>query len=257
MDNPVRSQNKLISSLVILLCAGLFTGCATTRVTYKTHANAAQHIPKLHVVVIAPPDAELSELSAGGVTELRDDWTREAARNISEALGSATGWHASAALTSEQTTELRAEQQDVQALLRAITLNHIMGQFPGPNQLPAQKDNQLTYNTGPLTHHAKLLGDDAVLFVFMRNSYATAGRKALAVLGVLSAGFTGVAIIPSMGVDVSSAALVENDGTVLWFNQILGGGDPRTPEGARELVKHLLDGLPSGAPAHSRQISAL
>jgi hypothetical protein len=86
---------------------------------------------------------------------------------------------------------------------------------------------------------------DALLFVFVRDSYATAGRKALAVLGVLTAGFTGVAIIPQMGSTVASAALVERDGTVLWFN--LNGaatGDLRQMPGATNTAKALLAGLP-------------
>jgi hypothetical protein len=41
-----------------------------------------------------------------------------------------------------------------------------------------------------------------------------------------------------------SAALVHRDGTVMWINHSLGGHDPRTPDGARALVRDLLKDLP-------------
>lgn len=67
-------------------------------------------------------------------------------------------------------------------------------------------------------------------------------------LSFIGAALTGVAIIPPMGSTAMSAALVDRDGTVIWFNHALGGGDPRTPDGARALVRSLLAGLPVAKP---------
>lgn len=224
------------------------TGCATAPATYRTLARTPERVPKLHTVVVAPLDAELSELSAGGLLERRDDWTDQATANLTSAIAAETGWQPSTELPADQLAKLRAETDDVQSLLRAISLNHFMTAIPGraPAPFPV-KSTELTYQTGPLKDYVAAVGSEAVLFVFVRNSYATAGRKSLLALSFIGAAFTGVAIIPAMGSDVMSAALVESDGTVLWCNFNLGGEDPRTPAGARDVAKKLLAGLPKRA----------
>ncbi len=236
---PALRRSLLLWPLLSLL---VFAGCATTPVLHRTHPSAAARATQLRTVV-APLDAELSELTAGGLLEPRDDWTELAVQNLAAALAAETQWTPPVALTDEQLALVQAETEDVQALVRAFTLNHLMATFPvrGPFAIP---EGNLTYNTGPLTAHADALGEGAVLFVFVRNSYATAGRKALLAFSLIGAGLTGVAIIPAMGSDIVSAALVETDGTVLWFNVHAAGADPRTPEGARALAKQILVGLP-------------
>ncbi len=242
---PARRVAKCFARWLPLTLLLILAGCATAPVTYRTHDGADRRVAELHAIVVAPLDAELAELSTGGVSEKRDDWTAQATANLTTALADETGWKTSTALTPEQRTALHSEVEDVQALLRAMTLNNLMvgGPRPAVISFPGGK-GPLTYNTGPLKDHAAAIGSDAVLFVFVRDSYATAGRKSLLALSVLGAALTGVAIVPSMGVDVMSAALVEKDGTVLWLNIQIGGADPRTPEGARDVAKKLLAGLP-------------
>lgn len=220
----------------------LFTGCATAPVTYRAQAHTAERLVRLKTVV-APLDAELSEFTAGGIIERRDDWTDQAIAHLTEAFAAETGWRPPESLTAEQLGRVRDETEDVQSLLRAITLNHLVTSLPAPGPF-AVPVGTLNYHTGPLTEHMAAMGDGAVLFVFVRNSYATAGRKALLAFSLIGAGLTGIAIVPSMGTDVISAALVETDGNVLWFNFRVGGADPRTPGGARELAQQILAGLP-------------
>jgi hypothetical protein len=226
--------------MVLLTAAMGFTGCATAPVTYKLRESATTQIPSLRQVVVAPIDAELAELTAGGVLDPRDEWTKAAAKNISDALVAETGFTPTVALESADT---RGELEEVQALLRAITVNRLSTAVPGAAMFPAAA-GPLNYHTGPLRHHAASLGSDAVLFVFIRDSYATAGRKSLLALSLVGAALTGVAIVPQMGSTVMSAALVDQEGQVLWFNFSLGGHDPRQPEGARALVREILAGLP-------------
>jgi hypothetical protein len=66
---------------------------------------------------------------------------------------------------------------------------------------------------------------------------------------VLAGAVTGVVVIPAGGSTLNSAALVERDGTVLWFNCAQGGGDLRTAEGAGNTTRTLLAGLPGAKAA--------
>lgn len=144
-------------------------------------------------------------------------------------------------MTDTQRTALHDEDEDVQALLRAIALNRSY-QMMGRN--PPSNDASLTYNMGALSKNAEILNADAVLFVFVRDSYATAGRKSLLAISVIGAALTGIAIVPQMGSTLSSAALVERDGTVIWFNYMGGMSDLRTPDGVQDFAKQILVGLP-------------
>ncbi len=251
-SRPARRAAKFAFWLplaLVLLCAGCVSNSNRRPLSYRLHDGAGGRVVALHSVVVAPIDAELFELGIGGVSEKRDDWTTQATANLTAALAAQTGWKPSTDLTPEQRSALHDEVEDVQALLRAMTLNHLLNAGPGPVVSPfASAQAQLTYNTGPLKAHAAAVGCDGVLFVFVRDSYATAGRKSLMALSVLGAAFTGVVIVPTMGADLMSAALVEKDGTVLWFNVQLRGADPRTPDGARQVATRILDGL----PYHSR-----
>ena len=78
------------------------------------------------------------------------------------------------------------------------------------------------------------------LFVFLRDSYATDGRKAMMALGLL----LGVGI--SLGQQIGFASLVDlNDGRVVWFNLLNAqSGDLRDAASASKSVAKLLDGVP-------------
>ena len=51
-----------------------------------------------------------------------------------------------------------------------------------------------------------------------------------------------------MGSTIATATLVDHDGTVLWMNQTTMPMELRTPEGIENLLKVLLDGLPTDRP---------
>ena len=81
---------------------------------------------------------------------------------------------------------------------------------------------------------------DCALFIFLRDSYASAGRKAAMVVGAL-AGF-----YVAGGRQMGFASLVDlNTGDILWFGRLLREtGDLRKPEPASEAVQQLLAGIP-------------
>jgi hypothetical protein len=67
---------------VFLIAVALF-GCAPTQV----RQNADHYEPQLSVsVLLMPVDIELSALTAGGVREVRADWTVAAKKLVTEAL---------------------------------------------------------------------------------------------------------------------------------------------------------------------------
>jgi hypothetical protein len=77
---------------------------------------------------------------------------------------------------------------------------------------------------------------DYALFLYVRDSYATAGRVAvIAVAAILGVGVPG-------GSQIGFSSVVDlKTGDIVWFNWLARGhGDLRTPEAAGETVKALV-----------------
>lgn len=215
-------------------------GVGTLRAESSNLAVGFSGLPKGASVVIMQPDIELLSLSAGGVSEPRADWTEAALQHVHSALS------AKAAVLGLKVRMLADDEADAlaevntlhAAVARSIAIHHMWG---GNNALPT-KEGKLDWSLGDavLPIHAATGGDYA-LFIWMRDSYASAERKvAMVALALLGVGIPG-------GFQVGYASLVDlRSGQVLWFNQLVrGSGDLREAEPAAEVVSALLKNFPS------------
>lgn len=192
-------------------------------------------------VLIAPLDVELFSLSAGGVLEPRADWTGSAQQHMKAAL------KARAQALGLGSLELSTAQADENAELlslhaavaRSISIHH-----QGALKLPT-KEGRLDWSfSDTLRPLQAASGARYALFTWIRDSYASAERKAMMVgLALLGIGITG-------GAQVGYATLVDlESGRVLWFNQLVRfRGDLREAAPAAESVESLLSGFPSRQP---------
>jgi hypothetical protein len=83
-------------------------------------------------------------------------------------------------------------------------------------------------------------GADYALFVYLRDSYSSEGRKAMMIgLALLGIGVSG-------GTQVGFASLVDlRTGDIVWFNRLISTvGDLRTLAPAHDAVEELLSGQP-------------
>ena len=217
---------------------GLVLLVAGAAAAAQTHlAPGFTRLPPDSRIALMPADVELFEISAGGVEEPRADWTDAATRNIMADL------RARKQRLGARATEIAAEQDEsVEALnslhgavSRAILVHHF-----GTLKLPT-KEGRLDWTLGPEV--AKLReksGADFALFTWVRDSYASAERKAMiVVVALLGVGMSG-------GVQQAYASLVDlRTGQVVWFNRIVRGtGDLREAEPAAETLTALLAGFP-------------
>lgn len=196
-------------------------------------------LPKGASIAVMQPDIELSSISAGGVLEPKADWTEAALKHVQGALSvKAAGLGVTVRELSENDADELAEINALHAAVaRSIALHHIRG---GTLALPT-KDGKLDWSLGdavaPLREKS---GSDYALFIWLRDSYASAERKvAMVVLAALGVGIPG-------GIQIGYASLVDlRSGQVLWFNQLLRGtGDLREAEPANETVTALLKNFP-------------
>ncbi len=235
------------------LCAALFCSLAFAAHAQTTAAPPAPPAPTSKQlapgfaglaaedrIVLMPVDVELFSLSAGGVAEPKADWTASAQEHMKRAIETKrVKFRLQTVELSETDADEFAEQVGLHAAVaRSIALHHSQG---GIWALPT-KAGQLNWSFGnamaPLRDKT---GARYGLFVWVRDSYASAERKATMVaLALLGVGIAG-------GVQVGYASLVDlQTGQVIWFNQLArASGDLREAAPAAETVNVLLTGFPA------------
>lgn len=226
---------KLLATTGLLCALALGQAHAESR----NLASGFEMLPQGAAITLMQPDIELFSMSAGGVQEPKADWTETAQKHVHSALlGRAADLGIALRAISEADADELAEINSLHAAVaRAIGLHHITG---GIFTLPT-KNGKLDWSLGdavlPLRDRT---GSDYALFLWMRDSYASAERKvAMVAMALLGVGITG-------GFQVGYASLVDlKTGQVLWFNQLTrGSGDLREEEPARETITALLKNFP-------------
>ena len=215
----------------------LLAGCATP--VQRQTTDLRREAGKTPTIVVMPLDVELAQLTAGGLPEPHSEWTEAALKHMRDALEvearsykvKLTDFHPERGSAEDRQTSL-----DLVKLHRAVGGAVLVHQYIQGLALPS-KDGKFDWSLGPSvaaisrSHEA-----DYALFLFVRDSYATAGRMAVMVIGALmGVGMQG-------GTQVGFASVVDlKTGDIVWFNRLARPqGDLRTPEAAAETVKALV-----------------
>lgn len=226
----------ILGAALIVLC-----GCQT--IAHHTRKELPKDSEARRVIVL-PPDVQLSVLHAGGLEEPNAEWTRNARSHIAAELDQkfrtlnvslVSGQHISGNADND------AKELQLLKLHEAVGRSILVHQYQGPLQLPT-KATTFNWSLGPETAHLRRkYGGDYALFVFVRDSYASAERIATM---IIAAAVFGVGI--QGGVQVGFASLVDlNTGEVVWFNRLVrAAGDLRTADAAKETVTLLMTDFP-------------
>jgi hypothetical protein len=204
-------------------------------------------------VVLVEPDIELSLITAGGLLEPREAWSRDARRFYAEAVRT----HLAAANTPQapdfdvpDDLEPDSRLGQVVRLNEAVALSISQFLLPG-GALATKRDAagqpRLDWTLGEgVVELRAASGADYALFTYVRDSYASGGRTALRVFGVIAGAAMGTGLDIGGGRQHGVATLVDlRTGKVVWFNQLARqSGDLREPDEARKTVDRLLEALP-------------
>jgi len=233
-----RLATRGLSFVGAAVLLAVLAGCATPAVQRQTpelHREAGKS-PR---IIVMPLDVELSQLTAGGMREPQSEWTEAALKHMRAALED------EARLRKVQLIDFQADRgsaTDRETSLDLVKLHRAVGgavfvhQYL-PNFALPSKDGKLDWSLGPsVAAIARSHDADYALFIYVRDSYATAGRVAVIVVGaLLGAGAAG-------GSQIGFASVVDlKTGDIVWFNRLVRRhGDLRTPEAAAETVKALV-----------------
>ncbi len=235
-----------MASLVAVLA--LLGGCASTQVRTATD-SAGKPLAIAGTVVLIEPDIELSELGAGGLAEPRQEWTEaarllypQAAREVLAMQG--IGMAPDLVLPADAGPDDRLRQLTL--LSQAVSMSILQyGRGGGPGTL-RNKHGKFDWSLGPgVAEFRKVTGADYGLFTYIRDSYATGGRTAMRIIGMVALGGD-----IGGGMQIGVASLVDlRTGQVVWHNLLVDQtGDLRNLQGARETAGDLLRRVRGVAP---------
>lgn len=246
--SPYRWPLRWAGAVLVAAALALLAGCASTQVRTATD-TAGKPLALAGTVVLIEPDIELSELGAGGMAEPRKEWTTaarqlypQAAREVLAAQG--IGMAPDYALPADAGPE--DPRRQLYLLSQAVSMSILQyGRGIGPGTL-RNKHGKFDWSLGPgVEALRKATGADYGLFTYIRDSYASGGRTAMRIVGlVLLGGDIGG------GMQVGVASLVDlRTGQVVWHNLLVDQtGDLRNLQGARETAGDLLKGVRGAAP---------
>ncbi len=160
---------------------------------------------KAVLVLLMQLDIELSSLTVGGVKEVRADWTNKADQLVSDALDRLLSAKSDRVLEYVEPDEsLTMERHQHLVKLHGLVGETIMWYSLLPFLEAPTKKGDFDWSMGKeVSSLRKTFGADYALFIYIRHSYATGGRKALAATAVLA----GVRV--SIGLQVGFATLVD------------------------------------------------
>ena len=231
-----RTWGRALAVMAIVLLVG---ACAQTQ-SFLTSENLAEK-PANPRVLIMPTDVELSELTTAGLLEPNAAWTATGRSNVDAALDSLlAGRNATVVRYDKSGGAGSAAETQLLKLHSAVGSTILLHKYLPGFALPTKKD-KFDWSLGQeATALRAPYGADYALFIYLRDSFASEGRKALIFVGaLLGAGIRG-------GSQVGFASLVDlRNGEIIWFNRLVSqAGDLREPELARGATENLLDELP-------------
>lgn len=237
LNSRTVGRDQLLRRSAVVAVLVLLAGCAAPvqRQAPELHREPG----KLPRIVVMPLDVELAELTAGGVLEPQSEWTDAALKHMHAAL-EVEAKHYEVKLvdfaSDRGTPEEQALSLELVRLHRAVGGAVLVHQYLEGQALPS-KGGKLDWSLGPaVASIARAHEADYALFLFVRDSYASAGRVAVMVIGAL----LGASV--SGGAQVGFASVVDlKTGDIVWFNRLVRPqGDLRTPEAAEETVRTLV-----------------
>jgi len=172
-----------------LLVTALASGCATSpamqayQAPHRAHPDVEQRARKIRTIAVLPPDIRISSLSAGGVEELREDWSATGRDNVVKALQTYFNGQPVSIKVVAVDPEVRDTLAELRPLFRAVSvsvLQHTYSQQPFITKL-----ERFEYSVGSVQRIAQKANADAVLLAYGFDEISTGGRKALQAVGTV------------------------------------------------------------------------
>ena len=233
------TRRNLTFSTLVLACL-LLAGCATgvesrQRIHHSLIGAPDSKLPQRAVVI--PVEITVKEMSAGGVTEKVDTWSKQASSNVENAIQSTLKQRGR--LTVVPFPKLGTSDQTLVEQYRALYEQVATAAFIYGRQWQ-HKNERFDYTMGDgLKFLKEKTGADVAVFTIGEDVVTTGGRQAAAFFASL----VGVGI--QLGHSFLTMGVVSLEtGDVLWYNYDVSYAnlDMREPGDAKKMVENVAEG---------------
>ena len=204
---------------------------------YRARPEFQKTAAHVRTVGLLPPVVRVYELTAGGQTVLKDEWSAQGRKAVGDALRRALGEKGWRVKPVEPSPQAREEVEEVRLLYGDVGPAIVYATYGYP--VFPEKVKNFDYSVGPVRRIADGAGVDLLVLAYGYDEVSSGGRKVVNALNaVLGTGSTG-------GDSFLNVALIDRNGKVLWFDVEMARGsfDLRDPASADELVRVILDRL--------------
>ena len=235
---------------VALFAAALLAACAAPRTSVNQSVGKDPAKPLPGRILLVTPDIQVHEISAGGVVEKVDAWSKEASGHAVQAIESTVQSKSLFELVqSPQLSDADNVLLEQYTALYALVAGSAYGASHSQYTAWRERAAQFDYTLGPgLTAFSQRNKVDAAVFLVGTDYISTAGRKAAMAFGVIVAALAGVAIVPGSQPAFLSVGVVDmKTGDLLWFKSDIrsGSANLRDADTVKSLMDSLFDHYPS------------
>jgi len=237
---------------LVMISLIVLAGCATARNSvHRDFAHSAeQQLPKK--ILLLPIEIRVHEISAGGVVEKVDDWSKQASTNARQYIRTLAA--SRDVFTIVETPALNA--QDRAQLEQHVALYEVVAgsadlALASPISAWRERAKDFDYTLGPgLKPLAEHSGIDAAMILTGTDYISSAGRKAAMAMGVLLGALAGGIFIPQGGTSFVSVGVVDmRTGNLLWFaSDQSATTDLRNEQDVQRILEQMFQTYPGLVP---------
>lgn len=238
MHGSMKFLRLVLPTISLML---MVTACAGPH--YRLNPDTSAKMRHITTVVLPAPDVKMHEVPTGGVVEQRSDWSELAGERLRSAIEARLSGKKLVVVRPAAKTQSESELREVFNLFGVVGGAVVAHTYNTATIFPAKIAN-FDYSVGPLAHSLENPPADGMILVQGAGSVTSGGRVAVAVVGALM----GMAV-PTGGT-LLQAALVDREGTLLWYNYVASSfsADLREPQKVSGIVESLFEGFPENTP---------
>lgn len=230
---------RLLPSAGLFLLFCLVLSCLPP----NTHPDTRARAGAIGVIGVLRPQVGIYRITAGGQVQRIEDWTVQGGNNLIAAAVTQLGRRRTRPVMIEPDTAASLVLDEMLPLYEAVSASigrRSYGESPVLDRRPGRFD----HSVGPLDDVLAPQEADALLVITAYDQISTFGRKALTAIGKITSLLFGEP--PPEGATFLTMALLDRDGTVLWYGELedRGGYDLRKRGSAAKAVRAVLETFP-------------
>ncbi len=238
------STNNRLSSLILFIVLIWVIGCTPT--FNASHPDAAAKIKTYKKYLLLNPDVEIYELSVGGITTLKPEWTENGKQNAKISLTNYFKDKLKLDIIQYDSTKTGELDKDNLTIFKRVSKDVNMLVINPDDPLFTFKKKNFIYSIGSVKSLLEAYGADGLILVNGYDEISTSGRIAAQTAAVILGSLANVQVTVQGGATYYNIAVVDDNGFVAWYSAMgeRGGKDLRKLSDVSSITESMLKKSP-------------